>query len=215
MKEIKRVLFDLDGTITDPYNGITRCVQYALKKFGIESKQEELRCFIGPPLYDSFRDFFGLTAEESVKAVEYYRELYRDGGAIFDCTLYDGIPELLKALKNNGKSVIMATSKPEVFARRILEHFKIDDCFDGVCGSELDGRRVEKSDVIAYAFESYSLDKSECIMVGDRCFDVEGAHKNQIPCIGVLYGYGNAEEMKKSNADFIAGTVEDLAKLLL
>ena len=195
------ILFDLDGTITEPFEGITKAVQYALKKFGIEVEDlNELRPFIGPPLFESFRNFYGLTQEESVKAVEYYREYYVPTG-IYECSVYPGIEEMLKKLHESTCKVILATSKPEPMAIRVLEHFGLDKYFDLMCGASLDETRAKKELVVAYAVESADItDKSKAIMIGDRKFDVEGAAANQIKTIGVTFGHGGREELEKAGA---------------
>jgi len=209
------ILFDLDGTLTDSSMGITNSVMYALEKYGIEvSDRSELYKFIGPPLQDSFRKYYGFSKEEAKKAVEYYREYYKDKG-IFENLVYDGFEDLLKILKDNSHKLIVVTSKPEVFAKQILEHFDIGKYFTYIAGSNLDGTRIEKYEVIKYALESCSItDLSKAIMVGDREHDIIGAKKAGIDSIGVLFGYGNRDELEKAGADFIVGTVADIGKVL-
>lgn len=211
MKKYKYILFDLDGTLDDPFEGITKSVVHAMKKFGVECEQEALKCFIGPPLTDSFMNVFGLDEDTAKLAVEYYREYYRPTG-IFEVEIYKGIPELLSKLKAAGYELVLATSKPIVFADKILEKFGLKQYFDATFGSELDGTRVKKDEVIAYAFETYPMDKSEAIMVGDRLHDVEGAHKNGIPCIGVTFGYGDRDEHISCGAEYIVDSVSELEK---
>ncbi|MBQ6706165.1 MAG: HAD family hydrolase [Clostridia bacterium] len=208
------IFFDLDGTLTDPGLGITNSVQYALRQFGIDVQdRRELYPFIGPPLSESFVKFYGFTEEQAQEAVTQYRVYFADTG-IFENSVYPGIPELLKALNDAGMRPVLATSKPAVFAERILEHFDLKKFFHFVSGSELNGARVEKADVIRFALDALSItDLSEVIMVGDRCFDVEGAAACGLPAIGVLYGYGDEEELR--NAAAIAKTVADLRELLL
>ena len=210
----KTVLFDLDGTLTDPKEGITRCVAYALEHFGIHVKDLNALCpFIGPPLHECFEMFYGLSHEEAHRAVDLYRERFRPIG-MFENQVYEGIPALLAALKEAGVTVVLATSKPEPFAVTILEHFGLLSYFDIVVGSELSGARIKKQDVIREAlFRLDPANRVETVMVGDRCFDVEGATAEGIPCIGVLYGYGNRKELK--NAVHLAATVEELHALLL
>lgn len=209
MNKYKYVLFDLDGTLDDPFEGITKSVVHAMKKFGVECEQSALKCFIGPPLTDSFMNVFGLNEDTAKVAVEYYREYYRPTG-IFEVEIYRGIPELLSKLKAAGYKLVLATSKPIIFANQILEKFGLMQYFDATFGSELDGTRVKKDEVIAYAFEKYPMNKSEAIMVGDRRHDVEGAHKNGIPCIGVTFGYGDRDEHISCGAEFIVDSVSDL-----
>ncbi|MBO5873347.1 MAG: HAD family hydrolase [Clostridia bacterium] len=216
MKKYSTVLFDLDGTITDPAEGITNSVAYALQKYGIRVEDKtELYTFIGPPLYESFMRYYGFSAEEAYRAVDYYREYYSDKG-IFECRLYDGIEGLLKKLKQGGKKVVLATSKPEFFAEKILKHFGIFDLFDIVAGATMDSSRVEKADVILYALKKANVfDKATTVMIGDREFDIKGAKANSLKSIGVTFGYGSREELEKAAADQIAESVEDIEKLLL
>lgn len=210
------ILFDLDGTLTDPAQGIVNSVIYALKKFGItEDNREKLLKFIGPPLAESFSKYYGFSAEDAYRAVDYYREYYAKKG-IFENCLYEGVPQLLSALKSSGKIVALATSKPEIFAKQILKHFKIDSYFDFVGGSNLDNSRVIKSEVIRYVISNLPLlDTSNIIMVGDREHDVFGATDNNLSCIGVLFGYGSREELSSAGAIHLALTVNDLKKLIL
>ncbi|HEY5585852.1 MAG TPA: HAD family hydrolase [Ruminiclostridium sp.] len=209
------ILFDLDGTLSDPGIGITNSVMYALKRYGIEvSNRRELYKFIGPPLLDSFENYYGFSKEEAKTAVEYYREYYRDKG-IFENFIYDGFEDLLKILKGNSKTLIVATSKPEVFAKQILEHFDIAKYFTYIAGSNLDGTRVKKDEVIKYALESCNIiDLSKAIMIGDREHDIIGAKAVGINSIGVLFGYGDRSELEKAGANFIVDTVADIGKLL-
>lgn len=216
MKEYSTILFDLDGTITDPAEGITNSVAYALQKYGIRVEDKtELYTFIGPPLYESFMRYYGFSAEEAHRAVDYYREYYSDKG-IFECRLYDGIEGLLKKLRQSGKKVVLATSKPEYFAEKILEHFGIFDLFDTVAGATMDSSRVEKSDVILYALQKADVsDKINTVMIGDREFDIKGAKVNSLESIGVTFGYGSRDELEKAAADYIAESVEEIEKLIL
>jgi phosphoglycolate phosphatase len=215
IKDVKTVLFDLDGTITDPFQGITNSVAYALKSYGIQVKDKrELQVFIGPPLYASFMKYYGFSKEKSMEAVERYREYYSNKG-VFECALYPGIRELLKKLNASGKKVVLATSKPEFFAKQILEHFNIDKHFSFLAGATMDSRRVEKADIIKYAFENLSDNTSFAVMIGDREFDILGAKDRGIFSIGVTYGYGNREELLTAGADYICESVEDIEKILL
>jgi len=216
MKKYTNILFDLDGTLTDPKSGITRSVAYALKSFGIEVKDLDSLCkFIGPPLRVSFRDFYGFSEDDCTKAVEKYREYFREKG-MFDNKVYPGIESLLKNLKHSGRKLYIATSKPTVFAVKILEHFNLLSYFEYVAGSELDGTRDNKSDVIRFALQQNNLTNlTDVVMVGDRKHDVIGARENNIDVIGVLYGYGSKAELIESGADFIAETVEELSELLV
>ena len=209
------VLFDLDGTLTDSGLGITNAVAYALEKFGIhEEDRSKLNVFGGPPLKDSFIKYYGLISEACDKAVNYYREYYQDKG-LFENKVYPGIPELLKYLKETGRKVILATSKPEPFTRRIMEHFHLDQYFDLIAGASMDEKRVEKADVIRYALEKAGItDVTNAVMVGDREYDICGARENGMESIGVLYGYGSREELESAGAGQLAETVEELRKIL-
>lgn len=212
----KYILLDLDGTLTDPAIGITNSIMYALEKFGIRvNDRSELYSFIGPPLQESFMRFFGFSEADAVRAVEYYREYYRDKG-IFENLVYDGVEDLLQLLKEKGRTVILATSKPELFARQILEHFDLAEYFDFVAGSELDGRRVHKDEVVRYALDACKIsDLAKAIMIGDREYDIIGARKIGIKSLGVLYGYGDRKELEVAGADYILDTVAELKDFLL
>ena len=215
MTEFDNILFDLDGTISDSYEGITKSVVYALNKLGITppADRRDLRKFIGPPLWDSFSKYYGLDESGAARAVKFYREYYNESGML-DCTMYDGIDEAIRELKNMGKKVILATSKPEVAAVKITEHFGLTKYFDFQAGASSDTSRVKKSDVIAYAVESTGIDKTRTLMVGDRCHDVEGASQNGIACMGVLYGYGTEHELKAAGAKYIAKTTKDIVYII-
>ena len=209
----KYILFDLDGTLTNPELGITNCVMYALEKFGIEENdRKKLHPFIGPPLTYSFQNFYGLSEEESRQAVAFYRERFSVKG-LYENEVYEGVPELLQNLKEQGKIIILATSKPEEYAIEILKHFQLYQYFDFIAGATMDGSRGEKADVIAYALEiSHVEDKSEAIMVGDRNYDILGAKEHGMDSIGVLFGFGDYEELTKAGADYVAEKVEDVLK---
>ena len=210
---IKYILFDLDGTLTDPKEGITKCVQHALKYFGIERDCDELISFIGPPLKEQFMEYASLTEEEGVKAVEVYRERFAPTG-IFENRIYDGIIPMLDELKKQGKVMVLATSKPTVFAEKIVEKYGIKPFLSHLEGSELNGRNTDKALVIKNAMERVGASAENTVMVGDRIHDCEGAMKNSIPCVGVSYGYGGAEELKKGNACAIAHSPGELLKIL-
>jgi len=215
MKNKTTILFDLDGTLTDPKVGITRSVQYALRKFGINVEDPDtLCCFIGPPLKESFMKYYGLSDADGELAVEYYREYYRPTG-IFENGVYEGIPELLRDLRQAGKQIALATSKPTVFARQILVHYDIMQYFDVVIGSELDGRRVKKAEVVACALEECGCAIENAVMVGDRHHDIVGGRDNGLGTIGVLYGYGDRTELEEHGADLICETVSALRSALL
>lgn len=208
------VLFDLDGTLTNPGRGITNSVAYALKKYGIEvNDRKELYKFIGPPLLDSFMKYYGFSEEEAETAIAYYREYFRDTG-IFENEVYDGIPELLEEIRNSGRKIILATSKPEEFAKRILVHFGLDKYFDFAAGATMDSSRNKKGDVIAYALKESGCSSENAVMVGDRLHDILGAKENGLDSIGVLFGYGSREELENAGADYIAETVKDIIKFI-
>lgn len=209
------VLFDLDGTLTEPKEGITKAVAHALAYYGIIVEDLDTLCkFIGPPLFDSFKEYYGFSQEKAEEAVVKFREYFSVKG-IFENEVYDGVENMLETLKERGKTIILATSKPEEFAKRILDHFDLTKYFDYIAGATMDEKRVRKADVIAYAMELAGIEDIEnAIMVGDRKHDVLGAKEEGIPCIGVLYGHGDLEEMKECGADYIADTVEDIVKFL-
>lgn len=215
MKNYRVVLFDLDGTISNSGRGITNSVKYALKKFGIEEEDYgKLARFVGPPLYASFEKYYGFSKEAAIKAVEYYREYYNAGG-IFELELYDGVIDLLKYLKHSGKTVILATSKPEVYAEKIAEHFGFKDYFDNISGALLDGSRIDKADIISYALGRIgNPDIKDCIMIGDTAFDIVGANHFGMDSIGVTYGYGAQEDMEAAGATYMADTPEEIKKIL-
>lgn len=212
----KYILFDLDGTLTDSGPGIINSVIYALERFNIKvENRDTLRPFIGPPLTDSFQRFMGSSREEAERAVAYYREYYTDKGML-ENSVYEGVPELLATLTHHGMHLILTTSKPEVFAKQIMAHFDLAKYFELIAGSCLDGTRVRKAEVIEYALESCEItDLSSVIIVGDREHDVLGAKTAGISSLGVLYGYGDREELERAGADFIAETVTDIGKILI
>lgn len=213
------LLFDLDGTLTDPKVGICTCVQYALASFGIEEPDiEKLTPFIGPPLKGSFMEFYHMDEEQAESAVAKYRERFQDKG-LFENELYEGIPEMLEALNSRGMFLAVASSKPTVFVERILEHFHIKKYFKVIVGSELDGTRVNKDEVVEEAlrrlFGDKPVDKEKVYMIGDRRFDVEGARAMGVESVGVTYGYGDMEELREAKADYIVRSVEELRDFLL
>ena len=211
----KTVLFDLDGTITDPKTGITRSVQYALKRFDIIIDDiDKLEKFIGPPLKQSFTDFYSFTEEQASEAVNYYREYFSSKG-IFENHVYEGIPELLAELLENNLTLAVATSKPTVYAEKIIRHFGLDRYFKKIIGSKLDNTMTDKKEIIAYAMSELNSNASDTIMTGDRKHDIIGAKKNRIDSAGVLYGYGSYEEITGAGPDFIAEEVQDLSSILL
>lgn len=211
----KTVLFDLDGTLTDPGLGITNSIMYALEKFHIKAEdRSSLYKFIGPPLRESFQKYYGFSDEEIDRAVSYYREYFSEKG-IYENVLYDGIPQVLDQIKSSGRRVVLATSKPEEFAAEILRYFQIDRYFDFIAGAAMDETRVKKAEVIAYALESCEIeDLAATVMIGDREHDILGAKEAGLKSIGVLYGYGGREELESAGATYIAEHVEDIINLL-
>ena len=216
MKTYDVVLFDLDGTLTDPGLGITKSVEYALNHYGITVKdRRELEHFIGPPLIDSFMGSYGFSKEQATEAVEVYREYFSVTG-LFENEVYPHIPELLNALKKAGKILLVASSKPEVFVLRILEHFDLLRFFDGVGGAAMDESRTNKADVVEYILGKAGVtDRSRCILVGDRKFDVNGAHEAGMDALAVTYGYGSPEELTAAQPEHIAHTPKEIERILL
>jgi phosphoglycolate phosphatase len=210
------VLFDLDGTLTDPKEGIRRSIAYALARVDRPPPVDEraLDAFIGPPLIDSFRGVLGLDEQTAARAVTYYREYFREQG-LFENRVYPGIVETLRDLKGRGFNLVVATSKPTEFARRILDHFGLRPFFRRTVGSRLDGRRVSKTAVIGRVLELYpSWSRDAVVMVGDRVHDIVGAAENGIRSVAVLYGYGSEAELLAAHPTAIAPTVGDLLPTL-
>jgi phosphoglycolate phosphatase len=210
------ILLDLDGTLTDPFEGITKAVRYALTSFGISVESpDELRKVIGPPLRASFMDFYGFSEEQAEAATAKYREYYFETG-IFENFIYPGIPELLAELNAAGKTLVLATSKPTVYANRILEHFNLAQYIVFVSGSELSGERSEKLELIQYVFDNVAGAVAEnSVMVGDRRHDIIGANAHGVTSVGVLYGYGSEQELRSAGATYIAATVDELRRILI
>lgn len=211
------ILFDLDGTLTDPKEGIVNSILHSLKYYPdiVVPSRDELCEFIGPPLANSYMRHFGMDDHTASEAVEHYREYFRDTG-IFENELYKGVPELLSELCAKGKKLILATSKPDIFAKKILQHFGVSEYFAHVCGSTLDGTFVEKKDIIAKVIADLPpVTKNNTVMIGDRSFDVIGAKSNGIRCIGVTYGYGSGKELLDAGAFAIVKSVDELGTLLL
>lgn len=210
------ILFDLDGTLTDPAIGITNGARKGLERFGIqEPDRTKLYKFIGPPLLESFQLFYGMTLEQAEEAVRAYREYYGVTG-LFENKVYDGIPALLRDLRAAGKTLAVATSKPEAFSVRILERFDLAQYFHHIGGASFDTSRSSKTAVVAYSLGLCgNPDPATVVMVGDRKHDVEGAKNNGLQSIGVLYGYGDRPELETAGATAIAESVEQLRKILL
>lgn len=210
------VLFDLDGTLTDPKEGICKSVQYALHHMGIEEPEiDKLEPFIGPPLIDSFCTFYGMDELAAKKAVEYYRERFSVTG-LYENEVYPGIRELLAEGKNAGGYLAVASSKPEIYVRRILDHFELTPYFTVIVGSLMDGSRMQKEEVVEEALRQLQqagcekMTRDNTAMVGDRRFDVEGAKANHLCAVGVTYGYAQEGELEKAGADYLAHSVTQL-----
>lgn len=222
------ILFDLDGTLTESHPGIIRSVQYALERMGYPVlPEDELYCFVGPPLTDSFTSVIHMSEEEAGRAVACYREYFSTKGK-YENRVYAGIPELLERLRADGFLLGIASSKPEVFVRDILGHFGLLNSFDMICGATMDGSRSEKPDIIRYALRraGYKTEdaadaehgmaavRREAVMVGDRKYDVTGAHAMGMAAVGVTWGYGSREELTASGADALAADPEELYRVL-
>ena len=215
------ILFDLDGTLTDPKLGITSSVQYALRALGIEEPSlDKLEVFIGPPLTDSFREFYGLDEEQMITAVDKYRERFATQG-IFENEIYPGIPQMLADLKAMGNKLAIASSKPTLFVEQILEHFEIRKYFDDVVGSNMDGTRGRKEEVVEEALcrmlpagMTPAKKRDAVAMVGDRKFDIEGAAAHGITSVGVSFGYAPEGELEQAGADYIVNSVQSLYDVL-
>jgi len=214
-QKYKIILFDLDGTLTDPKLGITKSVQYALKSYGIiENNLDILEKFIGPPLKQSFMKYYNLNEKEAIQAIEIFREYFKTKG-LYENNIYPNIEKLLNNLVKKGKILVVATSKPTIFAKKILKYFKVDKYFKIVIGSNLDGSRVNKEEVIRYALKNMKINEyDEVIMIGDRKYDILGAKEVGIHSVGVLYGYGSIKEIKQAKPDYIVKSVKELEKIL-
>ena len=215
MNQYKTVLFDLDGTLTDPKVGITKSIQYALSEMGIiEPDLDALTPFIGPPLHVSFKELYGFNEHQTQQAIYHYRERFTEKG-MFENHVYQGIPQLLNRLQRKGYQLAVATSKPTVFATTILKHFELNPYFDCIVGSNLDGTRSAKGEVIEEALRQlHTVNRENCIMVGDRLHDILGAAQQHIDAIGVTYGYGSREELETAGAALIVNSVEELGNIL-
>lgn len=210
------LLFDLDGTLTDPAQGITNSFIYALKYFGIEIPSYEKLCtYIGPPLPETFKIEYGFDEEKTKLAVKKYREYFADKG-LFENAVYPGIPEVLTELKKRGKNLLVATSKPEEYSIKILEHFNLAKYFDFICGCLMDETRSTKSEVIEYALQQVKIspeNKNTVLMIGDRKHDIIGAKQNNIKSCGVLFGYGSEKELKEAGADYLISSPAELLNI--
>ena len=215
MKKYEYIAFDLDGTLTDPESGLTSGFAYALTKMGVDyGDKKSLRRFIGPPLKAEFAAVYSFSDAEAEECVRLFREYFSVYGW-WDNRLYEGIAEMLDTLKRKGKNIVLATSKPEVFAKKILRLFDIEKYFDFVGGATLDHTRVEKSQVLEYALSSVGAEKSLSVLIGDRVYDAEGAKNCGIDSIGVLWGHGTREEVEAAGFTLVAEKVSDISKLLI
>jgi phosphoglycolate phosphatase len=209
------VLFDLDGTLSDPVEGITGSIQYALERMSVAPPaRAELLVHIGPPLRDTFSLILQTTDGPTIeRAVRLYRERFAVTG-MFENVVYDGVPEMLAQLRASRKRLFVVTSKVRAYSLRILEHFNLSDYLDGVYGSEMDGTLGEKADLIRHVLASARLRPEETVMVGDRKYDITGAHANALPAAGVTYGYGSEDELTEAGADFLCHSPLEVAELL-
>lgn len=211
----KYIFFDLDGTLTDPQEGITNCVKYALEYCGIqETDYAKLMCFIGPPLVYSFQEYYGFNEEKALEAVQKYRERFASVG-IFENKAYDGIHDVLQTLVDSGHVLALATSKPRVFAEKIMAKYRLRPYFKLICGAELDGTRNNKDEVISHAIEKLGCPRDNIIMVGDRKHDILGAKKCGIASCGVSFGYAEEGELEQAGADYIADNLSELLDVLM
>lgn len=209
------ILFDLDGTLTDPKAGITRCIRYALEtlRYPVPDEDALLWC-IGPPLRESFKYLLNNASDGLVsEALRLYRQRFNQKGK-YENRVYPHIPQALTFLRNAGARLCIATSKPTVFAEQIAAHFELARYFEGIYGSELSGARSEKKDLIAHIIRSEHIDPSTTLMVGDRYHDIAGAKHNTITAIGVTYGYGSLDELRQAGADVIVNSPAELSSIL-
>lgn len=211
----RTLLFDLDGTLTDPRAGITRCVQYALACQGVRVDDlAQLECYIGPPLKQAFMHFHGFDTAAATQAVADYRVRFEDVG-LYENAVYDGMPELLAGLKKSGYRLFVATSKPWFYACEIVSHFGLGAFFDHVHGSELDGRRTDKRELIAHILRAENLAADDALMIGDRCYDLIGARHNGVANAAVGYGYGSEAELRAESPDYFFATIAAMHDTLL
>lgn len=210
------IFFDLDGTITDSAEGILNAFEYALSHYNIKIEdRKDLRKILGPPLHYSFMNFFGFKEDQKDEVISIYREYFSTKG-IFENSVYDGIEDVIKALKDAGKTLVIATSKPAYYTEIILKHFNLDKYFTFVSGAEMDGSRAKKEDIIKYALDNMKITNlDDVVMIGDREHDIKGANINGLQSIGVLYGYGNEKEFTDNGADFIVSKPDEILEILL
>ncbi len=212
----KYAFFDLDGTLTQSASGILASYRYALDKFGIKltSKEEELR-LIGPPLYNSFTDYYGFDEDKTMEAIKYYREYYTAGG-MYDAPPYDGITDMLSELQFRGVRLVVVTSKPQIYADDVVEHVGLNKYFNRVVGPHGESRVTNKAFLIRRAVLEENIDNiDEVVMVGDRKYDIMAANEVGISSIGVTYGYGSYDELSKAQATYIADSPLDILKYFI
>ncbi|MDE7164872.1 MAG: HAD family hydrolase [Clostridiales bacterium] len=208
------ILFDLDGTLTDSFEGIANAALYALENLGVNSyTKADLNFFIGPPIFNSFGKIFNGDETQVSRAVTLYREYFSERGWK-ENRVYDGVKQMLHQLKDMGKTMAVATSKPEHFSRRITEHFGLNEYFVFVAGASMDTSRAQKAQVIEYAISNTGFDKTKTLMIGDRNHDILGAKSNGLKSMGVLYGYGDMAELTEAGADYIAATPAEVVKII-
>ena len=209
------IFFDLDGTLTDSKVGIINSVKYSLNKAKVDYSNANLELFIGPPLLNSYVEVLKMSKNDALKAIDYYQEYFSEKGK-FENYVYDGIIDLLLALKKSNAKIYMATTKPEFFAKQIAEHFGFSKFFDEITGGTLDQKLAEKDEILALAIKRAKIkDKTTCVMVGDRMHDIIGAQKNGLDCVGVLYGYGSKKELSSYSQTAIIDSVKSLENYLL
>jgi len=209
------IIFDLDGTLSESAEGITKSVQYMLEKFGIiEPDLKKLECFIGPPITVSLKSLYGFDDDKAWQGVMYYRERFEKKG-IYENRPYDGVENMLKKLKAAGKTLAIATSKPQPQTEIIIRRYGFDKYLDCVIGPDPKSKTTTKSDVVSYVIDRLGCDKNATVMVGDKHHDINGAKDNGIKSIGVLYGYGSKQELEESGADVIVDSVAELEEILL
>ena len=212
---IKNILVDLDGTIVDSADGIKNPINYSLNKIGIEENREEvLNSFIGPPLVDSYMKHYSMSEKEAEEIVEIYREYYKDNG-LYENILYDGIVEVIQELKSKGNKIILATSKPKVFASKVLEQHNLTKYFDFVAGATLDHKISEKKDVIKYIIDNNDIEIDDTYMIGDTKYDILGGRFFNLKTVGVTYGYGTYQELKESKSDFIVDAPRKILNIFI
>ena len=215
MSKFKNILFDLDGTITEPQQGIVNSILYSIEKLELpEERPEELTSFIGPPLIESYKKRYNLSQEKASEAVDTYREYYSEKG-LFECELFEGIGETIQQLHAAGFNLFVATSKPTFFAKQLLEHYQLSQYFTEIVGANMDNSRTDKTEIIAYVLDSHRLINVETLMIGDTPFDLIGANNNKVPAMAVAYGHGNNEKLKELEPAYFVETPGEISTILL